>query len=269
LTVADSGDATADPSDADMHALKSHPGGGMHVQVEVADRSGTSFRSRPVGDSERRAAGRLFVLVAVAAIIVIDQAVKWWSWRHVPDVRINYGGDGLVPPTVGSWYARPAPGALLDLLDSGLLIGAASLFLRRRRPALMLISGSLIIGGWSSNLLDRLATHYWTAPGGVRGVVDFIPFNRHYYNVADLFIVIGTPLFVLAIVGHVLRRLVTTRPTVTAQMKLRARSAGRARRVICAVAAVVVLTAVVGVGAANFGGANAPDISASQISVTR
>jgi hypothetical protein len=55
-------------------------------------------------------------------------------------------------------------------------------------------------GGWASNLLDRLGIHYWTAPGSVRGVVDFIHLGPHYYNVAD-FIIGCTPLFVLA-AGH-------------------------------------------------------------------
>jgi len=40
------------------------------------------------------------------------------------------------------------------------------------------VPGALVIGGWSSNLLDRLGMHYWTAPGSVRGAVDFIePFR--------------------------------------------------------------------------------------------
>ena len=53
-------------------------------------------------------------------------------------------------------------------------------------------------GGWVSNLLDRLGIHHWTAPGSVRGVVDFMHIGAHYYNVADFFIIGCTPLFLLA-----------------------------------------------------------------------
>jgi lipoprotein signal peptidase len=57
-----------------------------------------------------------------------------------------------------------------------------------------------MLGGWGSNLLDRLGMHYWTAPGSVRGVVDFIRITGASYNVADLFIIGATPLFLLAVV---------------------------------------------------------------------
>jgi lipoprotein signal peptidase len=55
----------------------------------------------------------------------------------------------------------------------------------------------LMIGGWSSNLLDRLGMHQWTAPRSARGAVDFIPLGSVFFNVADLFIVVGTSLCLL------------------------------------------------------------------------
>jgi lipoprotein signal peptidase len=152
----------------------------------------------------------------VAGIALFDQSVKWLAWRYIPGVRINDGGDQLVPSTVGSMYSGRLTGGLLDLFDSGLLIVAAVLFVRRPRSALVLIPGSAVIGGWSSNLLDRLVAHYWTAPGSVRGVVDFIPMGQHYYNVADLFIIVGAPLFVVGGGAAVLRRVFSTRPVATA-----------------------------------------------------
>jgi hypothetical protein len=48
--------------------------------------------------------------------------------------------------------------------------------------------------------------HSWTAPGSVRGAVDFIPLGGSYYNVADFFIVGSTGLFVLS-VGYLLGRM--------------------------------------------------------------
>src|SRR5690242_8150318 len=56
-----------------------------------------------------------------------------------------------------------------------------------------------MLGGWGSDLLDRLGMHYWTASGSVRGVVDFIRAGEARYNVADLFIVGATPLLLLAV----------------------------------------------------------------------
>jgi hypothetical protein len=91
---------------------------------------------------------RLVVLGALAGIVLVDQAVKWWAWRHVGSVHINYGGDRLVPHTFGSFYKRPWTGALLDLLDSGLLVTAALLFLRRPHSMLSTVAGCSIIGGW-------------------------------------------------------------------------------------------------------------------------
>jgi hypothetical protein len=114
------------------------------------------------------------VLTLVVAVVLLDQAAKWWAWRHVWWTRINSGGDVLVGPTIGAWYAGPVTGALLDLLDFGLLSIAVSVLARCRATAAVGVPGALMTGGWGSNLFDRLGMHYWTAPGSVRGVVDFI-----------------------------------------------------------------------------------------------
>ncbi|MCU1657928.1 MAG: hypothetical protein JWO57_2584 [Pseudonocardiales bacterium] len=206
---------------------------------------------------------RLVVLGVVLGIAAVDQVFKWWAWRHAPGVRVNYGGDSLVPSSVGSLYARPVTGAVLDLVDSGLLILAVVLFLRRSRPIAVSISGSMVVGGWSSNLLDRLVMHYWSAPGSVRGVVDFIPIGRHHYNVADLFIISGTPVFVLAAGGSFVRRVIANRPSTTAGVTPRTHRPRQARRILAAVAAYAAVATAVGFGAADFGGASSPVTSAS------
>jgi lipoprotein signal peptidase len=131
-------------------------------------------------------------------VVLLDQALKWWAWRHVPWTRINSGGDALVGRTIGAWYAGPVTGALLDGLDLGLLSVAAWVLARCRATAGVVVPGALMTGGWASNLLDRLGIHHWTAPGSVRGVVDFLHIGAHYYNVADFFIIGCTPLFLLA-----------------------------------------------------------------------
>ena len=130
-----------------------------------------SLKAEPEDESGQRS----IVLALMAMVVLLDQATKWWGWRHVSDATINSGGDFLLGPTVGGWYADPVTGALLDLLSFGFLSITVFLLVRRRRPAVVLASAALMIGGWSSNLLDRLGMHSWTVPGSVRGAVDFIP----------------------------------------------------------------------------------------------
>jgi lipoprotein signal peptidase len=181
---------------------------------------------------------RKIVFPLLATIIVIDQSAKWWAWRHAATARVNSGGDAIVGSTVSRWYADAGTGALLDLLDIVLLSVAIFLLLRVRRSLPVLISGALMIGGWTTNLLDRLGMHYVTAPGSRRGAVDFIHIGRHFYNVADMFIVVATR--------------VDTRVSSTV-----AQARGIAMHPVSLVAAVLV-TAIVAIGAANYGGVTAP-----------
>jgi lipoprotein signal peptidase len=195
------------------------------------------------------------VLVLIAAVIVVDQAAKWWAWRHAPWTKINSGGDILVGHTIGRWYSGPVTGALLDLLDFGLLSIAVSALARSRVAAAVSVPGALMTGGWGSNLLDRLGVHYWTAPGSVRGVVDFIHIGGHYYNVADIFIIGCTPLFLAGVGYHGVRaaRWPTAR---SAPLPARRRARQRARTRIPALAGAGLIL-VVALGAANYGGVNA------------
>jgi len=194
------------------------------------------------------------VLALIVAVVVLDQAAKWWAWRHFSWTRINSGGDVLVGRTIGAWYAGPVTGAVLDLLDFGLLSIVVSVLVRRRATAAVGVPGALMTGGWGSNLLDRLGIHYWTAPGSVRGVVDFIHIGGHYYNVADLFIVGCTPLFLLAAGYHAVRA--ARRPVAAGSVPRPARSRVRARTRILALAGAGLIL-VVALGAANYGGVNA------------
>jgi lipoprotein signal peptidase len=194
------------------------------------------------------------VLALIAAVVLIDQAAKWWAWRHVPWTKINSGGDVLVGPAIGTWYARPVTGAVLDLLDFGLLSIAVSILVRRQTPAAVRIPGALMVGGWGSNLLDRLGVHYWTAPGSVRGVVDFIHIGGYYYNLADFFIIGCTPVFLLAAGYQGVRA--ARRPVAARSVPRPARGRARAWLRIPALASVGLLL-VVALGAATDGGVNA------------
>lgn len=138
------------------------------------------------------------VLALLAAVVVLDQTAKWWAWRHVPGAQINAGGDILTGSFIGKWYAGRFTGALLDLADFGLLSVVVLALARWRAPSAVVIPGTLMVGGWGSNLLDRLGLHYWTAPRSARGAVDFIHIGTYLYNVADFYIIGCTPLFLLA-----------------------------------------------------------------------
>jgi lipoprotein signal peptidase len=196
------------------------------------------------------------VLTLIAVVVVLDQAAKWWAWRHIPWTKINSGGDVLVGHTIGAWYAGPVTGALLDLLDFGLLSIAVSILVRCRTTAAVSVPGALMTGGWGSNLLDRLGIHFWTAPGSVRGVVDFIHIGGHYYNVADFFIISCTPLFLLAAGYQGVRA--ASRPAAARSAPPPARRRARlwARIRIPALAGAGLIL-VVALGAVNYGGVKA------------
>ena len=194
----------------------------------------------------------MVVPALLVVVVAVDQAAKWWAWRHLSWTRINSGGDVLVGRTISAWYAGPVTGALLDLLDYGLLSIAVSVLARRRAPAAISVPGALMTGGWASNLLDRVGIHYWTAPGSVRGVVDFIHLGGHYYNVADLFIIGCTPLFLLAAGYQRLR----AAKRLAGRVPPPARSRARAWVRIPALAGAGLIL-VVSLGAANYGGVNA------------
>jgi lipoprotein signal peptidase len=191
------------------------------------------------------------LLALLATVVVLDQAAKWWAWRHVPWARINSGGDPLVGRTIGAWYDGRVTGALLDLLDFGLLGIAASALARYRAAAVVCVPGALMTGGWASNLLDRLGAHYWTAPGSIRGVVDFIHIGGYYYNFADFFIIGCTPLFLLAAGYQGVRA--ATRQAAAGSAPPPPRGRVRARVRIPALAGAVLIL-VVALGAANDGG---------------
>jgi lipoprotein signal peptidase len=193
------------------------------------------------------------VVALLALVIVVDQATKWWAWRHVSAVIINAGGDSLVGGTVTGWYANAAGGAVLDILSFGLLIVAVQTLVRFRCPRVIPVSGALMLGGWSSNLLDRLGVHDLTAPGSVRGAVDFVHIGQYYYNIADFFIIGATVFFLLAL-GYVWasRKPVTTRSRTPAP-----HPRWRTRAGVPVVAGAISLIAVVALGAAHDSGVTA------------
>jgi lipoprotein signal peptidase len=140
----------------------------------------------------------LVALGLMVTVIVVDQTTKWWAWRNASRAIINPGGTWLIGRPVSGLFSGPVSGPLIDLLDVGLLTLAGFVLVSRPRRGLFLVSGALMIAGWSSNLLDRLGMHTVTAPDSVRGAVDFIPLGPPYCNVADFVIVGATALLLVA-----------------------------------------------------------------------
>jgi lipoprotein signal peptidase len=141
------------------------------------------------------------IAAVIAGVVVVDQLVKWWTWRHVDGVLINSGGYILLGSDIRSWFATPIGGAVADVIGTIALIVAVLWLARRPRPTGVLLGGALIVGGWASNILDRLGLHNVTAPGSARGVVDFIPDGTPgRSNTADACIAVGAVLFGYAIV---------------------------------------------------------------------
>lgn len=126
----------------------------------------------------------------IVAIVCVDQACKAWAWRHAAEVHIDSGGGVLLPGTA-SWFRNTTVGVVVDIGDVFLLTAAILTVPKRCKSRAVLVSASLVLGGWTSDLSDRLALHRWTAPGSSRGVVDFLIVAGRSWNVADFVIIIG------------------------------------------------------------------------------
>jgi lipoprotein signal peptidase len=208
-------------------------------------------------DGPREVVSRLqWTAFALPLVVLADQTTKWWAWREAGRVFINFGGDFLVGPTVDGWYANPVTGAVLDFLGAGVLAVAVLTQLRRSHPVVLRASAALAIGGWLSNLLDRLGMHRLTAPGSVRGAIDFVPIGSYCFNIADFFIAGATAVF-LVVHGH---RLATTRrPPTTANVD-RDRPRLRAPACIAAATGTAALLTAVTLGAVHHGGMTTPRV---------
>jgi heme A synthase len=95
----------------------------------------------------------------------------------------------------------------------------------------------------------------------VRGAVDFIHVGHRFYNVADLFIIGATPVFLLCISR--LGGWAANRPATIGSVASTTPRQPRARTWMSALAGAVVVIVVVGIGAVNYGGVTAPLASAS------
>jgi lipoprotein signal peptidase len=193
-------------------------------------------------------------IVLLLAIVVLDQSTKAWAWRHVPGSIINPGSTGNMGGPLNDLFSGPVTGALLDFLNSGLLCLAVLALVRTRCPAGFFVSGVGMIAGWGSNLVDRLGMHRVTAPGSVRGAIDFIPVGHLYYNVADLFIIGAAITFCAAVIAQ--PNLTSSIGSLAGARRRRPRPPRRVRvrTVTLVLALATALGGNVAIGAAHYGG---------------
>jgi lipoprotein signal peptidase len=143
---------------------------------------------------------RVLGLLLLIAVVALDQGTKAWAWRQASVTIINSGS--VMGGAVNACFSGRISGAVLDFFDAVALCAAGFVLVRiPRRPA-VLVSATLVIAGWGSNLLDRLGMHSVTAPGSVRGAVDFIHVGRFHINVADLFIAGATTVLLALVAGR-------------------------------------------------------------------
>ena len=141
----------------------------------------------------------VFNLLAAAALIGIDQAIKLWATNVLQPV----GAMPLIPHVVELRFVLN-PGMAFSLLSgkqlflilatsAALLLVAYLLFFRSRGRYLQQAALLLILAGGIGNLIDRVLNGY---------VVDFFAttfMNFAVFNVADCFVCVGAALFVIAV----------------------------------------------------------------------
>ena len=139
-------------------------------------------------------------LAAIAVLVIVaDQFTKAWAWRSDDLVHINSGSGLLFGDRAGAVYRDGRWGSLIDVAALALIIAIGIALSRLRLPRVPFTGAALILAGWTSNLGDRIGLHELTAPGSVRGVVDFLRFDGRLWNVADLTIIAGTVLCTVSV----------------------------------------------------------------------
>jgi lipoprotein signal peptidase len=209
------------------------------------------------GSDERRALRRQgWIAFAVVALVGgLDQVAKAWAWRHLAHVQVDAGGGMLTDPEIGAWFSNPRVGALIDVAGATVLAAAGVLLLRRHRSTPVLVSAAVALAGWASNLADRLGAHYVTAPGSMRGAVDFLSWAGRSWNLADMAISFGTFGLVVAGIRLALHRLSGRRHP---RRHLVRRPLARRRYRIAALVGILVVAALAALGAVASGGVDSP-----------
>lgn len=151
-------------------------------------------------DSSNRRFG-LIAIVAVA-VIAIDQLTKAWAVSELTsrDIAVVWTLRLNLAKNTGAAFSVGRGNEITKLLPLVVLVGVLVFVARSRTPISRLggVSVGMIVGGAMGNLADRaLRTNGGAFLSG--GVIDFIDFQWWpVFNVADMAVVVGGILFVLA-----------------------------------------------------------------------
>lgn len=158
--------------------------------------------TRAVGWFARARANPFFLrgLIIAAAVVVLDQATKYWIVHQVrlPErgkIEISGVFDLSYVENTGASFGMLSGGLasriILSIISAGVVVGLGYWLAGLRRKVAVAGIG-LIIGGALGNLYDRLAYGY---------VVDFLDFSGLFFpwvfNVADAAINVGIGLLLL------------------------------------------------------------------------
>jgi signal peptidase II len=140
----------------------------------------------------------VWVVVAIAAIVAIDQLTKSWAVSALAD-----GPQSVIGDTIEFRLARNSGSAFSGFqrytpVLAVLAIGITILLVRTMQRATdrwVIIGLTLVLGGALGNLSDRL----FRAPGFLRGhVVDFVSVGWWpVFNVADSCVTVGAVILIV------------------------------------------------------------------------
>lgn len=147
----------------------------------------------------------ILTIAGTLVLVLADRLMKMWAVAQLQPV----GSQPLIPGFLGLRYVENTGAAfsmlegkqifLIALTTIALLAVAFVLFVRRPKNKLELVSLTLILGGGIGNYIDRVAQGY---------VVDCFEFQFMrfaVFNVADVFVVVGVCLLLLAFILQEIR----------------------------------------------------------------
>jgi signal peptidase II len=143
---------------------------------------------------------RLPLALAIAAVVlVVDQATKYWAERTLTDREpIPVLGDFIqfrLLYNPGAAFSMGENVTWVFTIIAAIAAGWLFWYLMKPHPTGLLFAFSLLLGGATTHLLDRL----FRDPGFARGhVVDFIDYNGWFVgNVADIALTCGALLAIV------------------------------------------------------------------------
>lgn len=133
------------------------------------------------------------------AVVIVDQATKWWAVNELADGPIVII-DGflqlrLVFNTGASFSILPNAGPILAIVAFG-VVGLIVYILGEASRRVEAVALGLVLGGAVGNLLDRVFRGDGLLDGAVVDFIDFSFFAT--FNVADAAINVGVALLLIA-----------------------------------------------------------------------